>query len=219
MVGMLVIGVSEMDFPLFNRFLEMHALAKTRWPAHQGGPLTFSGFDAIGLSYIRNPPKREEYYCDPINSAAFAGTGGGGTHFAFVTQDEAFHAASPVIVTTPDGGSNNVIGENFYDFLCLGCTHGYFMLEGICQSRIRHEYLMEPHPWDQFRDEQDESRYVLQQEMLSWLRAELQLHPWRPDVNRFAELNKEYRHLLRFRPEQREYLACEYEYPPSMFLD
>ena len=52
---------------------------------NQGRPDDWNDhFDPIGL-ILQIPPKREDYWCTPLNALTFARTGGDGTHYSLAS--------------------------------------------------------------------------------------------------------------------------------------
>lgn len=71
----------------------------------------------------------------PLNCRTFACTGGDGTHFSLMVVNGAITADSPVVLTNPVGGDGSqIVGENLFDFLCLGCRRGYFSMDQLSTS-------------------------------------------------------------------------------------
>lgn len=76
------------------------------------------------------------YSCTPINSVAFASTGGDGVHFSLVDLGDGPAESSPVVMTVPmafgdDLRSNWVLGADLREFLALGFHGGWFTLEQL----------------------------------------------------------------------------------------
>lgn len=89
-------------------------------------------FDPVGLILIR-PLEKWGYDSTPVNSQSFAHTGGDGVHFGLIDLGVGISEDSPVVMTVPMAANpkNVILGENLFDFLCLGCESGYFMLEQL----------------------------------------------------------------------------------------
>ncbi|MEL6471853.1 MAG: hypothetical protein AAFQ74_19165 [Cyanobacteria bacterium J06623_4] len=107
--------------------------------ANQSGQSPQYAFLSLEL-ILERPAAAWQYYCTPKNVITFASTGCDGVHFSFLQKDRMFSdsasgieqlSRSPVVMTVPMNFENQniVVGENLYEFLCLGCRTGYGMLE------------------------------------------------------------------------------------------
>lgn len=85
--------------------------------------------DPIGLLYDGDFPR---YDATPINSEFFATTGGDGTHFVLLDAP-----GNPVVMVVPMAfeRAHIVVGDNLFEFLCLGCRCGYFGIEQLAYDR------------------------------------------------------------------------------------
>ncbi len=88
-----------------------------------------SSLMVVGLG-LCEPEKPGEYFCSPKNTRQFALTGGDGIHYSFLLLPDAPLKEGPVVATYPANPDtqNVIVGENLYEFLCLGCRCGYEML-------------------------------------------------------------------------------------------
>jgi hypothetical protein len=148
----------------------VHELAVQRFP-HE---YLDEGLGAIGL-FLHNPPKNAGYRSTPGNSITFASTGIDGVHFGSITNGNRFDPWSPVVMTTPMSleKPNHIVGETLFDFLCLGCRHGYFCL-GNLHMHFDDTIQKYQDPPEGFGDERCEK-------ILQTMTRELSLEPW-PDV-------------------------------------
>ncbi|MBD2090063.1 hypothetical protein H6F67_09380 [Microcoleus sp. FACHB-1515] len=148
-------------------------------------------FVSIGLR-LEIPTKPKGYYCTPLNVKTFAGTGCDGVHFSFLEMDDRPLSNSPVIMTVPTnfhGQQNVIIGENLYDFLCLGCRAGYSVLEEFSWSNGQ----LEPIRSNQYADYLDQQQINL----IEILNQELSLEPWSSLEDKIISLNSTYlSHLI-----------------------
>jgi hypothetical protein len=88
-------------------------------------------FEPIGLILL-SPPRNRGYWCTPVNSLAFATTGGDGVHYSLLSVEGDITDFSPIVMTVPMCDTPNVIvGANLREFLALGCRFGYFSLEQL----------------------------------------------------------------------------------------
>ena len=149
-------------------------------------------FGDIGL-FLERDLQNHEYDLTPLNSVAFATTGGDGVHYNFLCLDDEVTEDAPIVMTVPcawDDKANVIVGENLYEFLCLGCQIGYFSLEQLVyQPEETLPALQNPQPVSE-RDEH----------LLALLRNELSLRPWQNVEKRLEELNSKYLPLLKMRP-------------------
>lgn len=101
----------------------------------EGGVLPIFDDGEVGLILIA-AQGRDRYHVSPMNGDTFAHTGGDGVHFSSL---DIGHGAEngPVVMTVPMMDLNIVVGENFVDFLSLGCCFGYFGLEQLAYDRDR----------------------------------------------------------------------------------
>ena len=148
------------------------------------------GLGAIGL-FLHDPPKNARYPATPVNSITFASIGVDGIHFGSITDANAVDPMAPVVLTIPMAleAPNYVVGESLYDFLCLGCRHGFSNLGDLHlngDATIEHYQ----NPPDAFYDERSPA-------ILQTLSDELSLVPW-PDVRgHFLALQSRYMPMLR----------------------
>ena len=178
---------------------------RERFPSPQ---LWDEGLIALGLGVadqdqIQNDEGRYDF-CTPINCRAFGGTGGDGVHFSLMVRRNEITADSPVVMTLPANcGESLIVGENLFDFLCLGLRRGYFALE---QLSHKPEEALDAYTNADWRPSTDEHGYVgfvvneHHQKMLDYLATRLNLRPW-TDRKRLGMLQDKYRSLLRLPPD------------------
>jgi hypothetical protein len=95
-------------------------------------PPSDPGFGELGLILYSKLDEFRYGTFTPGNCHTFAHTGGNGVHFSFLALKGQVDEKCPVVVTNPAaGGLNFIVGENLYDFLCLGYYRGYFALEQL----------------------------------------------------------------------------------------
>ena len=150
------------------------------------------GLGAIGL-FLHNPPRNARYQASPLNSVTFASLGVDGIHLGSVTDAHAVDPMAPVVLTIPMSFDvpNFIVGESLYDFLCLGCRHGYSNLANLHrQTEVTlNAYQNVP---ESFFDERAA-------DILQTLSDELLLVPW-PDVRgHFEDLQSRHLSMLRLR--------------------
>jgi hypothetical protein len=141
------------------------------------------------IKYLANG----DYWCTPINTAAFGWTGGDGRHYSLLAIDGVIHEASPVILTRPDYSdytSNVVAGQNLYDFLCLGRHTGFF---NFLYSGFDDAF----HAGGQFASHLTDS----QRTKLDLLAAEFALEPWPADGGARFERLQSIKNQLQFKPD------------------
>jgi hypothetical protein len=165
-------------------------------------------FDPIGLNLIR-PITREHYDSTPMNSMAFAKTGGDGVHFSFVQLKEEISNHSPVVMTVPMnyGSENLIVGSDFKDFLCLGCEVGYNFLELLTYTDAKSDaiyWLNHPEEWfTSLRSDPDNgSSLDDKKNLLRLLRYEFDLQPWENIEDKLQSLEDKYLSLLELKSDQ-----------------
>jgi hypothetical protein len=151
-------------------------------------------FDPIGLIF-QIPPKREGYWCTPLNALTFARTGGDGTHYSLISIPKLPRDQLPVVMTVPMSDDPNVVvGENIRDFLALGCRFGYFGLEGLVHEPHETIGALERLSYD---DDADAGQI----EMLKLVEATFRLQPWPRPKQRLAELKLRFHGSLEIPPQ------------------
>ncbi len=166
-------------------------------------------FAPIGLMLIR-PLAKKYYGSTPINSFTFAQTGGDGVHFSLVSLENKVSEDSPVVMTIPMNYPevNLIVGENLFEFLCLGEQLGFFLLEQLVYNEpqtiewllhpkifVEKEYGINPSgvfPPEAFREKE---------RLLSILREEFELKPWSNLKSRLDELQSKFMGMLEFHTE------------------
>ncbi len=170
-------------------------------------PLATFDCSEVGL-ILRAEDGPLEYALTPVNSDTFASTGGDGVHFGFLVIEDRRPEDFPVVMTVPMSGmSNHVLGENLYEFLCLGCTYGYFALEQLAYDPGR--AIMEVQSGEHAcGGAVDPIKY----EMLSEIRSRLSLKPWTNVRDRLRQLQRTWKPFIRLSAEGLEY-AGEWDRP------
>lgn len=185
----------EIDLPLLRELAVADEEMKQQFP---GEPWE-RGLGGLGL-YLSTELKWGGYEtCSPINCRCFASTGGDGCHFSLFVQDGQITETSFVVMTVPDcfDHPNVIVGENLFDFLCLGVRRGYFSLAYVGSPETLAAYTnpdwRPATPQDAFPDPE-------QLPKLQWLAQRLNLQPW-TDPRRFTELQEKYLPLLKLPPD------------------
>ncbi|MFO0882749.1 MAG: hypothetical protein U0894_00935 [Pirellulales bacterium] len=164
----------------------VHILTSQRFP-HE---YLDEGLGAIGL-FLHDPPKNAGYRLTPANSVTFASIGVDGIHFGSITDGDVIDPMSPVVITIPMAfeAPNYIVGQSLYDFLCLGCRHGYSNLGNLhLNFEATIDYYQNP-PND-FYDERSS-------DILQCMTDELSLASW-PDVRgHFDDLQSRLMPMLR----------------------
>jgi hypothetical protein len=181
-----------------------HPILDELWRADKEAAKRFQsdfdpGLGRVGL-IMKTALKHREYdWCTPVNCWTFAATGGDGVHFSLLARREVIWEDAPVVMTTPaaGGGVSCVVGENLFDFLCLGSTRGYFALEQLVyESAMALRAYTDP-AWrssDRFTVAQDEQR------ILDFLTERFRLRPW-TCADHFYELQERYIRQLELPPD------------------
>lgn len=169
----------------------VHVLTVQRFP-HE---YLDEGLGAIGL-FLHAPPKNAGYRSTPANSITFAGIGVDGIHFGSVTDGDVIDPMSPVVMTIPMAfeASNYIVGQTLYDFLCLGCRHGYSNLGNLhLNFEATIEYYQNP-PVD-FYDERSP-------DILQTMVDELALVSWQDVRGHFLDLKSRLMPMLKMQPDR-----------------
>jgi hypothetical protein len=143
-------------------------------------------FAPIGLWLLRSDDDGR-YLSTPVNSCTFAKTGGDGVHYSLLWIGGEVTDESPVIMTVPcmPEEGNLIVGENLWDFLRLGCRHGYFDIEQLVYQReVTVRILEERAPGDEIRPEQ--------RALLDLLTTTFSLAPWELVSERLEELGRRF---------------------------
>jgi hypothetical protein len=123
------------------------------------------------------------YECSPVGSAVFATTGGDGVHFSLLPLPAL--GLAPVVMTVPMefDRPNIVVGGDLREFLALGCTTGYVILEQLAYADGRAEMISTLQHHQPPPDPLDPA-------LRAPLIEEFDLQPW-PDVEgRLADLDR-----------------------------
>ncbi len=147
------------------------------------------GLGAVGL-FLNRPPRNAGYQQTPVNSVTFAGIGVDGIHFGSLTKSDTVDPDRPVVITIPMAfdSPNFIVGESLFDFLCLGCTHGYSNL-GDLHLNLGATLDYYAHPPGEFFDTRAPG-------ILRLLSAELALRMWSNVHNHFRELQTRFRNEI-----------------------
>jgi hypothetical protein len=164
----------------------VHELTVQRFP-HE---YLDEGLGAIGL-FLHDRPKNAGYRSTPVNSITFASIGVDGIHFGSITDADVVDPVAPVVLTIPMAfeNPNYIVGNTLYEFLCLGCRHGYSNLGNLhlnFDDTIDHYQ----NPPEEFYDE----RAV---DILQTLSDELSLVPWPNVRGHFLALQSRFIPMLR----------------------
>jgi hypothetical protein len=175
--------------PLLDELRRVNREAANRYPH----PYLDPGLGAVGLILDKTLDESRYEGFTPEKCQAFARTGGEGVHFGLVGRDGLIDDDSPVIICIPQlAGQCYILGENLFDFLCLGKDWGYFRLEqlGYDLEATLDLYTSQTRkdadtPSDSDRDEKH------QQAILNYLSGRLGLRAW-GDAQRFHSLQDRY---------------------------
>jgi len=172
--------------PTIDDLQRVHQLAAEQFP-HEYLDV---GLGAIGL-FLHNSAKNAGYIQTPLNSITFASVGVDGIHFGSITDGHNVVSESPIVVTIPMAFDqpDYIVGESLYDFLCLGCRHGYSNL-GNLHPNLEVTLDHYTNPPNDFYD--DRAPGILQ-----LLRDQFSLRPWRDVRAHFHDLQRRFLGSLR----------------------
>jgi hypothetical protein len=148
------------------------------------------GLGAIGL-FLQDPPKNAGYRAPPANSITFASIGVDGIHFGSVTDNDLIDPMSPVVITIPMAFEvpNYIVGQTLYDFLCLGCRHGF--------SNLRNLHLNFEATFEHYRNPPNDFFDERSPNILQAMADELSLKQWLDVPGHFSELQSRFMPMLR----------------------
>lgn len=161
-------------------------------------PNALSTFDCseVGL-ILRAEEGPLTYSLTPVNTDTFAYTGGNGVHFGFLGVENRSPEHYPVVMTVPMSDlSNHVLGENLHEFLCLGCTYGYFALEQLAYDRGSTIMAIQS---GEHACKGDADREELK--LLEELCARFNLAPWKNVHQRLRELQRIWKPFIKLSEE------------------
>lgn len=138
------------------------------------------------------------YWCCPLNAIPFANPAMDGAHFSLLDTES---DVQPVVLVSPDAFDDPylIVGESFYEFLCLGCVHGFGNIAGMCPPDFV-KYLEGEPDWDSENERVRESHKQAQW-LLEKLRERFQLHPWQNVGQRLFELQEEFLDAIEVPPD------------------
>ncbi|QDU42110.1 hypothetical protein Mal52_05650 [Symmachiella dynata] len=143
------------------------------------------------------------YWCCPLNAIPFANTSMDGAHFSLLDTET---DVQPVILVAPDAFENPyvVVGESFYEFLCLGCVHGFACVAAMAHRPSEMVKYLEGDPDRDSANETARERVKQAQWLLEKLRERFQLHPWQNVGQRLFELQEEFLDAIEIPPEDED---------------
>jgi hypothetical protein len=177
------IELSQVEFhvPLFDALWNLDIPIRERF----GEGKYRSGIDMLGVDFSRREDlKNGEYsHCTPINSLAFAWTGGDGVHFSFLVQNGRIDADSPVIMTSPANSldENLIAAGNFEKFLEFGLPRSLFGLEQLAYNLTETLHVYGKKDWKPTTKEHYDVGYVPEegeQDVINFVVESLQLKPF-----------------------------------------
>lgn len=184
----------RVNHPLLQRLRQLDRQAAPRFGRFALGN--------VGLT-LNKQLDQFRYWCTPLNCVTFANTGGEGVHFSFLLDNDEVRASSPVVVTIPEMAQTFIVGEDLFDFLCLGVHRGYFGLEQLAfYPKLTLKVFTNPE-WQPTQSWHGSVGFVptdAHKRLLAFLKSELGLKPW-PNAARFAMLQKRYGSKLELPPE------------------
>ena len=186
----------------WDQFRAVAAAARKRFPVDRGAGHYHAGLGCLGL-ILESRPRPGGYWCTPTNSLSFASTGGGGTHFSFVVQNNRIHDRSPIVCTVPEPADqqNFIVGENLNQFLSLGYFLGYFGLEQLAFDLDRTLQAFISPKW---KPETKTDYWVgraadpNKAPVLEFFREEMDLSPWKGGKRKFKALQLKFLSRLEY---------------------
>jgi hypothetical protein len=184
-----------MRHKLFNELLaffdELSPASSRPRPGRQSG--TGQIDTSAGIFLMRPPLSNDIYLATPTNTRAFARTGMDGCHYSFLLIDGEVQENSPVVMTYPSGAPDNVIvGEDLFDFLCLGIGTDFAAMEELAWEPGK---FIEQYPAPgQFAPSVDGKA----REVLGCLAQRFSLKAWTNVATKLAQLEKKYHPWLRY---------------------
>jgi hypothetical protein len=200
--------ISEMPEPidlsiaLLRRLHEIGDLIEAKFPADFD-----RGMGQLGLLLSRQLGN-SGYWCTPINSLEFGGTGGDGVHFSLIPIDGAVTEESPVVMTVPQKfgepeDANAIVGSSLINFVRFGLIRGYFAMEQLVYQRDLTLKVYSSPEWEPTEEAHysvgfgvDESR----KQIMQLVAKELNVIPLSYTIQEFEKLQEQYMPILRFKP-------------------
>lgn len=123
------------QLPLYDALLALDAEIRHRYPAPEDE--YGDGVDALGVSFSESGRfARGRYWCTPLNTLAFAWTGGDGEHFSFLVTNDRIDEKTPIVLTAPTGNDVNlIIAPDFQTFLRIGIHQSLFSLSQFAYAK------------------------------------------------------------------------------------
>jgi len=140
----------------------------------------------------------------PLNAVPFGAADGDGVHYVSLTVGSRELCDCPVVKVCPGWGGMDdyiVVGEDLYEFLCLGCRCGYDLIPGAAESSLYEMMVAENQHMNVPLDDWPYAFAEHRRRVLEYLGNRLQLEPWVDLRGRLGELEVEYLSLIQIPPE------------------
>ena len=195
----------DFDLPLYDAFWGLDDEIRQQFPAEEFQPV---GVNALGISFSRSHClSNGEYWCTPLNTLAFAWTGGDGEHYSFLVQRRRVDDHSPIVLTAPSSDTHNlIVAPDFETFLRAGLSRAFFGLSQFAYARRQTLEAYGSPDWTASRKTDESVGYVpddRQREIMRFVASKLGLQPFWYTPDRYAE----YQTALQLLDMSQEYIA------------
>jgi len=166
-----------------------------------------AGVSALGIKFSPiHSLSNGEYWCTPLNTLAFARTGGDGEHYSFLVQQRSVNSSSPVVLTAPSSSHHNyIVAPDFETFLRAGLSRAFF---GLSQFAYNSEETLAAYgspDWTASSESHESVGYApdnCQREVMRFVATRLGLQPFWYTPDKYTE----YQAALSFLEMPKEYL-------------
>jgi hypothetical protein len=127
---------TKIQLPLYEELWRLDEAIRQRFPAENG---RLSGVNSLGIQFSpMTLLANGEYWCTPLNTLAFAYTGGDGEHYSFLVRKRCVDSTSPIVLTAPSSDNHNlIVAPDFETFLRAGLSRSFFGLSQFAYARER----------------------------------------------------------------------------------
>jgi hypothetical protein len=170
----------DIALPLYDAFWRLDDEIRERFPAEKWQP---SGVCALGISFSRvDSLSNGGYWCTPLNTLAFARTGGDGEHYSFLIHGRKVDENTPIVLTAPSSDNLNlIVAPNFETFLRAGLSRAFFGLSQFAYNRKRTLEAYGSPDWTANRESDESVGYVpdaRQRDIMQFVATKLDLQPF-----------------------------------------
>ena len=179
----------DFDLPLYDAFWGLDDEIRQRFPGEKFQP---AGVCAMGISFSRRHSLSQGgYWCTPLNTLAFAWTGGDGEHYSFLVQRRRVDRHSPIVLTAPSSDSLNlIVAPDFETFLRAGLSRAFFGLSQFAYAPRKTLEVYGGSGWTASSKSDESVGYVpddRQLDIMRFVASKLGLQPFWYTPDRYTE--------------------------------